>query len=278
MSDTSIGYVRDNLGLINTGSIKDSIQCISGVLTITNNTYVSDQPTFINSYLSEVVISHLEMYSILSESRVISIVESKLALNNSNVMNISNYGSSNLISLSFQSIATMHNITYRNSTATFIAVLLSSVQITNLDISNIILYDYALSFVDCNSVMIQHVAMNQISSTKDFMILLSGSSIDSISNLIISDSNVTGLYIVKSYVSMMDEIAIYNTSQSIQIEQSHIEKFQNSQLIFSGSEKIVKGGAICLENSNMTIQNITFDTNTAQVGGAVSISCDVYES
>ena len=276
MSDAFIQYVRDNLSLLNAGSIEDSIQCISGALTIANNTYVTDQSAFINSYLSEVIISDLNIYDITSENRVMSLVESQLTFNSSRVINIDS--SSNFISLSFQSIAKINSITYSNGTAKFIAALLSSLQIVNLDIHMVTLNDNIFSFVDCNSVIIEDISINQISSTRDSMILLSGSSIDSISNLIISDSNVTGLYIVKSYVSMMDEIAIYNTSQSIQIEQSHIEKFQNSQLIFSGSEKIVKGGAICLENSNMTIQNITFDTNTAQVGGAVSISCDVYES
>ena len=276
MSDAFIQYVRDNLSLLNAGSIEDSIQCISGALTIANNTYVTDQSAFINSYLSEVIISDLNIYGITSENRVMSLVESQLTFNSSRVINIDS--SSNFVSLSFQSIAKINSIIYSNGTAKFIAALLSSLQIINLDIHMVTLNDNIFSFVDCNSVIIEDISINQISSTRDSMILLSGSSIDSISNLIISDSNVTGLYIVKSYVSMMDEIAIYNTSQSIQIEQSHIEKFQNSQLIFSGSEKIVKGGAICLENSNMTIQNITFDTNTAQVGGAVSISCDVYES
>ena len=214
----------------------------------------------------------------MSESRVISLVESRLTFNNSKVINISNSDSGNFISLSFQSIATMHNILYNNSTTEFLAVLLSSVQITDLDIANIFVNDYILSFVNCNNMMIQDIVINQITSTRDSTILFSGSSIDSINNLTISESNVQGILIVKSNVYMMNEIQINNAHQSIRIEKSHIDIFQNSQLSFSGSEQMVKGGAIYVENSNMTMTNITFDSNTAQIGGAVSISCDTYDS
>ena len=276
LSDIYTQYLKNNLNLLNGGSIEASIQCISGALTIANNTYVTDQPVFINSYLSEVIISYLHIYSITSESRVMSLVESHLILNNSDVTNINSTSSGDFISLSFQSVATINNVIYSNSTTKFMVALLSSVQIASLDFDRVVMNNYILSFVDCINVSMRDI--NQITNTRGSMILFSGSFIDSINNLTISGSNDTGLYIVRSNVFMMDKIQINNAHQSIRIEKSHIDIFQNSQLSFSGSEQIVKGGAIYVENSNMTMTNITFDSNTAQIGGAVSISCDVYDS
>ena len=239
---------------------------------------MTDQSTFLNSYLSQMIISDLSIYNITSESRVMSIVESQLTFTDSNITNIDSPNSGDFLSLSFQSNATINNVVFSNSTTQFIVALLSSVHITSLDITNVILDDFLISYIDSNNVVIQDTNINEIRSTKDSMISLSGSAIDSISNLTITDSNVTSLYFVRSNVTMMNEIIISNIHQSIHIEQSHIDMLQNSHLSSSGSTDIINGGAMFIENSNLTMNNITFESNTAQVGGAVSINCDNYES
>ena len=124
----------------------------------------------------------------------------------------------------------------------------------------------------------QDIMIQNIESTRDYIILVSESSIDSIQNITISDSNVTSMYILKSNVTMMNQITISNVRQSIHIKQSHIDMFYNSHLSQSGSQQIINGGAMQIENSNTTMTNITFDSNTAQIGGAVSINCDIYDS
>ena len=224
------------------------------------------------------IISDLSIYNITSESRVMSIIESQFTFTDSNITNIDSPNSGDFLSLSFQSNATINNVVFSNSTAQFIVALLSSVHIIGLDITNVILNDFLISYIDSNNVVIQDTNINEIRSTKDSMISLSGSTIDSVSNLTITDSNVTCLYFVRSNVTMMNEIIISNIHQSIHIEQSHIDMLQNSHLSSSGSADIINGGAMFTENSNLTMNNITFDSNIAQVGGAVSINCDNYES
>ena len=278
LSDAFIQYVRDNLSLLDAGSIDNSIQCISGTLTITNNTYVTDQPTFINSYLSEMVISNLSVYNITTPSRVIDCVDSELELTDSNITHIYTSSSGDFLSLSFQSNASISNVVFSNSTVELFSVLLSTVSIKNLHMSDIIVNDYLLSFIDSNNVVMQDIMIQNIESTRDYIILVSESSIDNIQNITISDSNVTSMYILKSNVTMMNQIKISNVRQSIHIKQSHIDMFYNSHLSQSGSQQIINGGAMQIENSNMTMTNITFDSNTAQIGGAVSINCDIYDS
>ena len=247
-------------------------------MTIANNTYVTDQPNFINSYLSEVEISDLSIHDITTQSRVISSVDSRLNFSDSDITNIHTSTSSDFLSVSFQSIAVMNNITFTNSTVELVVVLLSSLNMTDLHISNIISNDYLFSYLDCNNIVMHDLVINQFRSSRDSMVLLSESSVDSINNFTISDSNVTGLHILKSNVTMMNEVMISNVRQSIDIQQSHIDMFYNSQLSHCGSQDIINGGAMYMENSNMTMQNITFNSNTAQVGGAVSINCDIYDS
>ena len=201
-------------------------------MTIANNTFVTDQPAFLNGYLSDIVISNLIIYNITTSNRVISSIDSRLTFTDSNIVDIYSSSSGDFISISFESHAIMSNLTYTNSTAEFYTVLLSSLEFTNLQLSNMAVNDYLFSMIDCTSAIIQNIVISNINSTRDSMVLLSGSSIDSISNLTISESNVTSLHILKSNVISMKLVEISHSRQSIHFEQSQVDLLEQSQFSY----------------------------------------------
>ena len=221
----------------------------------------------------------MTLSSITTQSRVISAIESQFNFTDSNITNVYSSTTSDVfLSVSFGSSAILDNIMFSTSTVELVTVLSSTLQITQLDAINITSNDYLISLIDCSMVMLHHINVMHFTSTKDSMMLLSGSSIDSINDFTLFDSNVTGIHIMQSSVNMMTHINISDSSQSIHIQQSHMNLLDNSQFSFSGSTEIINGGAMHIENSNLTMQSTTFDTNTAQTGGAVSINCDSYDS
>ena len=201
-------------------------------MTIANNTVVTNQPAFLNGYLSDIVISNLIIYNITTSNRVISSIDSRLTFTDSNILDIYSSSSGDFISISFESHAIMSNLTYTNSTAEFYTVLLSSLEFTNLQLSNMAVNDYLFSMIDCTSAIIQNIVISNINSTRDSMVLLSGSSIDSISNLTISESNVTSLHILKSNVTSMNLVEISHSRQSIHFEQSQVDLLEQSQFSY----------------------------------------------
>ena len=76
-----IDYVKNNSNLLDAGSIQYSIQCISGAIAVMNNTYISNQLTFIDGYLSELLIEDSKIYEITSDYRTINVISSNLTIN-----------------------------------------------------------------------------------------------------------------------------------------------------------------------------------------------------
>ena len=86
------------------------------------------------------------------------------------------------------------------------------------------------------------------------------------------------MHIIQSTVALMNMVKISQSLQSIYIEQSQIDLLESCQFSFCGSVDIIYGGAIFIENSNLTMQNTFFESNIGQNGGAISINCDNYDS
>ena len=64
ISGISKQYLKENLSLLNTVLLKYSIQCISGELQIINQTFITNQPYFVISYLSTISIYNSTIYLI----------------------------------------------------------------------------------------------------------------------------------------------------------------------------------------------------------------------
>ena len=269
----------DNLGLLDTVSVGYSIQCISGALTITNDTFITNQSTFINSYLSTVLlISNLTIYDIRSDNNIFVIAETNLTLDNVAIDNLyTNGGRGKFIQVSFESHVVVSNIQYTNSNMKLIETFTSQMHISTLHMSNISLTQYAIDFTRCHNIKIENVKIYDISTTKTSMMYMAKSSINKIKNMTVNNINSTMLYILQSSITLIDDIEINDVTQSIHIKQSSIGMIQNSRIFRSGSSDILYGGALHIDNSNSSMQNLTLEHSIAQTGGAIHIGCDTYE-
>ena len=277
MSDIYKQFLNDNLNLLDIVASKYSIQCISGELEISNHTYITNQPYFVSSYLSTVAINNSVIHDITSDGSIFSLTDTDVTMHNIEAYNLHTSGSSNFILLSFGSEAVISNITYTNSALKFIESLSSKLQITSLMSNNITLAQYLISYTDSVNIVMQDVMIYDISSTYNYLIYATGSSIHQIMNMTVHDINVSIFHILKSNATLIDNMHAFGIPECIYAKQSSIGLLQNSRIYRSGSVNKLQGGAMLIENSNSTMQNMTFEYNVAKSGGAIYINCDSYD-
>ena len=267
----------NNLNLLDAKSVLYSIQCISGAVQIANNTFITNQPYFVNAYISAVILSNSTISNITSDYNILAAVESNLTLIDIKIRSLytSEYGT--FMQASFGSHVSLTNIEYSNSTIKFIETLSSQLQINNISVSNVFLTQYVMDFVDCQNIRLKNLMMYNINTTTEYMINIARSYIDQIMSMTVYDVDATILRTFNSNITLIDSIRIHDVAQSIYVEQSSIGVIQNSHIYQSGSFDILFGGAIHIEDSNMKMINVTLEHNTAQIGGAIHIGCDNYE-
>ena len=120
--------------------------------------------------------------------------------------------------------------------------------------------------------------ITNVKSNSNYLIFVSSSEVDSISNLAINNVNTTVMYVLKSNISDATHIDFDNVSHSMHFKQSQVDMIRDSTLKNSGSDDTQNGGAFLIEDSSLTIHNTTFTNNTAKNGGAISIKCNTYEA
>ena len=127
--------------------------------------------------------------------------------------------------------------------------------------------------IECiGSELIMHnMFIKDIITTSQSVVFISGSMINQIRNLSMTDENAIAFHIMNTNITLLDNLNIINATSGIYLEQSQLTLFQNSMIKDCGSTNIINGGAIFIENSNSTINNVTFDQNIAKVGGALHI-------
>ena len=277
MSDIFKQYLSDNLSLLGTTVLKHSIQWISGYLKVSNNTYITNQPYFITSYSSKISIENSTIYEINSDGNILTLIDTEVTISKIEAYDLHTSNLANFIWLTFDSVASINNINYANSTIKFVETLSSQLQITNLTSKNISLTQYLIDSTDCSGVTLRNIMIYNINTTKGYLIYATRSSIDLIMNTTIYDINVAVLHILKSNVTTINNLYIHDVVDGVHFQQSSIRMFENSRIYRSGSANILQGGALLIENSNSIMQNISFMSNTAQSGGAVNIDCDTYD-
>ena len=184
-------------------------------------------------------------------------------------MDTSSLGS--FMTLSFGTTSILKNITYASSTMKFMTVLSSSIEMSNIKISQISLSQNLIECIGCERVIWHNVVIDDITATSKYVIFLSKSVINLISNLTVTDVNAIAYHIVKTNITLFDNVNILNATSGIRMEQSQMNLFQHSLIMNCGSESITNGGTLLIDNSNSIISNVTFGQSVAQIGGAIYI-------
>ena len=273
-----IDFVNRNLNLLDAGSIHYSIQCISVAIAVKNNTYISNQLTLIDGYLSEISIEKSAIYGITSDYRIITLISSNLVLNDCVFTDIHSNHVSQILGISFETYAQLSNILVSNSTVKFVGSLSSSVQLTNIHATNMTLKNHLIGFIDCFDVIMHDIYIENTQSEYDFLMLLSNTKTESIINVTISNINTNIIHIPRSTVNLISNFHIYNASQGVQIKSSNISMMQNCSFSYVGSSHVKQGGALYLEDTHININNVKFENNKAESGGAIFMGCNAYDS
>ena len=263
--------------MLDTVTLKYSIQCISGELEIKNQTWITDQSYFMSSYLSTLTIDNSTVYDITSDGSIFALTDTVVTMSNIEAYNLHTDSTGNFIQLSFDSIATLTSFNYVNSTAKFVESLSSQLLITNLMSKNIALTQHLIDYTDCQNVTMLNVMIYDINTTISYLMYATRSYIDQIVNMTVHDINSSVFYILKSNVTAISDLYIYDVTDGVHFKQSSVGILENSRIYRSGSTSKQQGGALFIENSNSTMQNMTFLSNIAQSGGAINIDCDSYE-
>ena len=238
---------------------------------ISNQTFITNQPYFINSYLSNVTIDNSTFYDINSDGSILTLIDTVIKISNVEAYGLHTASAGRFIKLSFNSVANFSRINYTDSTMKLIESQSSQSQIMDLMATNISLTQHLIDYIDCNEVILQNSMIYNVNSTSSYLMYAARSSLNQISNMTVHDINVAVFNILRSNVSTIDNLYIHNVANGIHFHQSSVDRFMNSRIHHSGSKDIKQGGALLIQNSNSTIHNLTFDSNTAQSGGAINI-------
>ena len=142
------------------------------------------------------------------------------------------------MTLSFETTGILNNITYSNSAMKFMTVLSSSVEMSNVKIFQISLNQNLIKCIGCERVIWQNVVVEYINTTSRYIMFLSQSAVNQISNLTVTDVNAIAYHIVKSNITLFDNVNILNATSGIYMEQSQMNLFQHSLIMNCGSESI----------------------------------------
>ena len=134
------------------------------------------------------------------------------------------------MTLSFETTAMFNNITFSNSTVKFATVLSSSFEMSNMEITQISLSQYLLECIECQGVKWQSIAIDNIFTTSQYVIFFSGSVINQIMDLTMTDINAQAMYILKTNVTLIDSLNILKAPTGINLKQSQLSLFQNSMI------------------------------------------------
>ena len=130
--DVFVNYIKNNMNLLDVGSIDYSIQCVSGAIAIMNNTFISNQPTFIDGYLSELSMYKSTIYTVTTSKKIMNVISSNLTINDCVFTDIHTNQSGQILGISFEANTVLINIIVTNSSTKFIESLSSMVQMTNI--------------------------------------------------------------------------------------------------------------------------------------------------
>ena len=165
-------YLQNNQNLLDATSLKFSIQCINGGVTITNNTYITSQSSFISSYLSQVSINNSVVYDIVSDAIIFTMIESNMTIDDSMFTNLTTTQTGDVLSVSFDAITEINNLTYSASNMRLITVLSSTLSVANIEVFDISLSQHLISFINCLSIAMHNVNIRNLNTTNSNLLSL----------------------------------------------------------------------------------------------------------
>ena len=271
-------YIMANHSIYNYSKGSKLFEFINSNFAMQNGTVVYNQNSILKSFLTTITLNNIAIYSMIAGDNWFRLAQSTINMTNVFVHNISSYDSSNFVYADFSSIVYIKNTSYTNSLSPFLYATTSEVYSESLILNTcytirewiLILSSPAVSLTNSN---ISDWSSNN--STSSFSIL--SSTVNSISNLTISNMNQHAVNIQSSNITIIEGMVVDHT-YGIYSRNSYIQQILNSAFTNNGrganakNTISIKGGGAFFVNSNFTIILSTFSNNTSKSGAGVFVS------
>ena len=271
LSQSYKAYLSSNTNQISSLANKNWFQLISSSLSIESSTVIQNQSYVVDSFQSNFTSKDIIIKNWQTSANIFSISSTNLIANNLTILNISSLADhSSVISGQFQSVISMSNIKYTNSSTVFVRSDSTQLNMDGIETSSISLNENLISFTGCTNISLKGFNIYSINLTAS-IIYSSTSSFDIIQNVVISNIKSVGFEFYFSNVTQIIDLSFINLSKGMTITNSQINSISNSMFSGCGDSSIIYGGAIDIVESSSTIYNWSFSNNLAQSGGAISV-------
>ena len=278
LSQSYKAYLSSNTNQMSSLANKNWFQLISSSLSIESSTVIQNQSYVVDSFQSNFTSKDIIIKNWQTSSNIFSISSTNFIANNLTIFNISSLADhSSVISGQFQSVISMNNIKYTNSSTIFVHSDSTQLSMNGIEASSISLNDSLISITGCANISLKDFNIYSINLTAS-VIYSSTSSFDIIQNVVISNIKSIGFEFYFSNVTQIIDLSLINLSKGISITNSKINSITNSMFSGCGDSSIIYGGAIDFVESSSNISNWTFLNNLAQRGGSIAIRWIKYDT
>jgi hypothetical protein len=200
-----------------------------GSLKIENQTSISDEVLLVQGFESTLTITDTTIENIVTGSSFINLASTDFTATGVTANNIVVAdGGQPLIIASFDSTMAVSNMTFTNSTSSFIRVLSSTLSMNDVKISNISTSVPVANLLSATDVDISDTSIDLISGSLTTIINMDNSIVTSIDNLTISNSAIIGINIQDTQISSIQGLKIQNMTKCMITKRSTVTEFESS--------------------------------------------------
>ena len=144
----------------------------------------------------------------------------------------------------------------------------------NVEFSNMQLSDNLVYLAQWTDIVIKNMSASNITSTYLYIIYISDSSANLISNVSMTNISKAGMLISNSNVTEISTLMMNNVAHGIVVQsKSTIGSLHDSSFVKLGSFNVSNGGALDIIDSSVSLSNSRFEQNQAQSGATISVRC-----
>ena len=271
LSTSFVSLINRNPKLYSVTESNYAFSIILGILTVQNSSNIYDQNSIFDSFESTLTISNTNIFNISNADTWISISSSIIYLKNVEIYGISSSNTQPIIRVVTDTTLNIDGFKYYNSQANFISIYSATVVMNNLIYENSTSSDNSppLLFDKWDNLVFSNWTVLNVSSLNSNYIFQVSNSNLSATNISLSNLQQNAWSLLNDNISMITQIKIYNCSKGLEVDNSVLTLLTNSSFVYSGSSAALSGGALVLFNSNATVSNCIFNSNTAIEGGAI---------
>ena len=197
-----------NNELITVDNAAELIQLISAVLEIKNSSYIAQQTTLFNVFMSTLVIENTEISNITISEISMKAVSSVLTFKNIKIMKVTSSVLTDFIFVSLDSNFTVINAVYDQSSVRMFSVYSSRLNAQNLTLSGIVSPTTLFTIYESNYVSIVDLALQQASANSENLIIIERSKDVTMTRVTVQNSTEIVIHIIDSNITSLMNLNI----------------------------------------------------------------------